>query len=1133
VIPLSERFNPKKDDVRYREAGQSLDEPGLGPDDTDVIRTTKAYIDARRKAVQLDPLLESEALHERDAYQAAQTTLALDPNYAQHIISSIIKSPRAVTPEERMMLLIQNASVEYDYSQAIEMGEAAKNRGDDLALADAINRKEQATKALEQIDRAIRYTGRESGRSLRFIQASLNKDGSLATMRKRMLAAQNFEPLTDEQEAFIQKKFKAMEEVNRKLRERIQELEAKDSHDAAKRGLNKLLLDRKPRSPEDKLARALDVARKMATENDGSMDEVDIAAFIRKIAKLHVAMGAKTVEDLTVRIQGTLREVIPQREFSQRFIQDAISQYGKVTYPNPEQDAKTLRDLRQQMMKLSAIEDVLNELAPLKTGPQRDEPSAEVRELTKRLHQLMKEMGINARDRDSQLKSSLDSIKTRLNNQIEDLERAMSNGEPMPEDTRSSVAYDNEAKSLKERREALKKQYDDMFSVGGSDAAKLQRAIETAENTLAKWQKIVDDAMAGKFKGKPEKRVLPPEVQAIQEKINALKKEHQRLLDLQNPKMTAEEIAIRNYKRGLERSIAKWQEKLDTKNFGPQPKKPPRQFDKETFELQQKRDAIKAQVEKEEQRWRLAHRAMHTKVLDLLAAPTNWFRALASSFDNSAFMRQGGLVLAAHPKLAFRALRKSFKVVGKIHGFGIGEGGEFEAAKIQDEIQGRRNFEKYNIAELYLPSIDVDSNLSDAEEDYKLRFYNLFGSDDDPKYGGVVGKAHKVGSKALRTVNQGIRASERMYVSMLNLMRADMFDVMVATSPKGSADLMTDEELKAIGNFINVATGRGKYTESLTRASNFLSTVFWSPRNLMARFQFIAGQPFMSGDGMTRKMIAKEYAKMALGQFVKLAALSMLALGGDDDDDDDTPLIETDPRSSDFGKIRIGDTRVDAMSGLNQAFVFAMRVATGKTKTAKGDYKMLYGPNAGFGSSVEDVSTRFIRSKFSPTTGFIADMLYRTTYEGKPIAFFREPEEGEVSAVSRVAQMPIPLSIRDVVEVGEEHSIPKTVILTSLSLLGAGVQIYDNRNYKSAASEFRHYVKAYNAAGTMKDRQKVLASAPYLRQKDAISAKLREVKNLEDAVEKLKKQGINTDKSEELIANKKKMVMNTIFGLDD
>lgn len=169
-------------------------------------------------------------------------------------------------------------------------------------------------------------------------------------------------------------------------------------------------------------------------------------------------------------------------------------------------------------------------------------------------------------------------------------------------------------------------------------------------------------------------------------------------------------------------------------------------------------------------------------------------------------------------------------------------------------------------------------------------------------------------------------------------------------------------------------------------------------------------------------------------------ALGMLAQGEDDEP------IETDPRSSDFAKIRFGDTRVDPLGGLIQATVFVSRVIAGEKKTSKGEIVPLR-PEFRFmnlfretprtdkvkfgGDVTSDVAKKFLQSKLSPIVGSVVNVLDMRTVVGE-----------DADPMTEAERMVVPMSFTEMKETFEAQGVPEGTALTILQLFGMGVQTY-------------------------------------------------------------------------------------------
>jgi hypothetical protein len=410
--------------------------------------------------------------------------------------------------------------------------------------------------------------------------------------------------------------------------------------------------------------------------------------------------------------------------------------------------------------------------------------------------------------------------------------------------------------------------------------------------------------------------------------------------------------------------------------------------------------ALQVEEEKLKEEWakivferQLASRGPGKKILDATQQTLNTARAVLTSFDVSAVFRQGGFIVLGNPMRGLRNLGPMFKAFGDAE-FARGE---------KFRLQNRENYKNglYQQSKLFLADTGKVNQMNAQEEAFMTRWLE----------------------KVPRALGGGIlRGSQRAYTVFLNRLRADSFDAMVANLKKGSVP--TPQEVAAVAGFINIATGRGDLGK-FNQAGTMLNTVFFAPRLVASRFQILAGYPYFTASGRTKALVLREYAKFFAGAAL-VYALGILA-----QDDDDEP-VETDPRSSDFLKIRFGDTRVDPLSGLIQATVFVSRLASGEKKTAKGAIVPIRGEKVPYGGdTTTDVTKNFLRSKLSPIVGSVFNVL-----EGRNVV-------GEsTDALEELKRMVIPMSFGEAKETLEAQGIPEATALIILQLFGMGVQTY-------------------------------------------------------------------------------------------
>jgi hypothetical protein len=160
-----------------------------------------------------------------------------------------------------------------------------------------------------------------------------------------------------------------------------------------------------------------------------------------------------------------------------------------------------------------------------------------------------------------------------------------------------------------------------------------------------------------------------------------------------------------------------------------------------------------------------------------------------------------------------------------------------------------------------------------------------------------------------------------------------------------------------------------------------------------------------------------------------------------DDDDEDKPTIELDPRSSNFGKVKIGNTRIDLSAGLAQVSTIVSRMATGETKAGSGVIVPIRGADVPYGSDdAWTVFARFMRTKFSPVMGTTFDLMTGEDVVGQPVT----PMSAAIDAFR-------PLAMSEVFEVMQDRGIPAGTALSTLVIFGAGISVYESSNRPNPA----------------------------------------------------------------------------------
>lgn len=366
---------------------------------------------------------------------------------------------------------------------------------------------------------------------------------------------------------------------------------------------------------------------------------------------------------------------------------------------------------------------------------------------------------------------------------------------------------------------------------------------------------------------------------------------------------------------------------------------------------------------------------------DQIANVANVPRAIMATLDLSAPGRQGwGMISRKQFWKNLKPMVKSFV-------------SEKAFREIQADIITRPNYRSMKRANLKLTSLG--DKLSEREEAFMT---NLL--DNLP----------------------GVRGSERAYTGFLSKLRADMYDDFLRKAQLAGEDIaIGSKTTKDLAMVVNNFTGAGKMGK-VDQSVPILNSLFFSPRKIAATVNMF--NPVNYLNPKISKTARVEAFKNLMGMVGASSTVMGIAhmLGAD---------IETDPRSSDFGKVKIGDTRIDVSGGNAGYLTLLSRLATNKTKsTITGITKDLGG---GFGSRTRgDVAVKYLRNKLSPVASFFADWLYGTDAIGAPF-------EVTKAIINRL----MPIIVSSTIETMKEGDTQGAIIAGIADFVGFGGNTYN------------------------------------------------------------------------------------------
>ena len=918
----------------------------------------------------------------------ADKTIRKNPFAPHEIIESVVANPaKGLSDAESAVLLRHKVGLEAEINKSIEAMYKGKSADERLKAEQSV---ELAMKDLETVMNVAKTAGTAWGRSGRWRQMIANEDYTLGNMFLKAKAKKGGKDLTGEEKLKIQMLQKeladAKAEVNR-VRGRADDVGSKEE---GQRVFKDFIAEPKPDKGK-------------APPPTPDKDTVITNKLVRELMRVEVDSGVRNLDKAINNVHAILAKVQP--DITPRRVRDIFSDYGKYKTPSQKPTDVVLSDLRAQSQKVSQLEDIMAGKAPKKTGQGRHPPSQETRELTKKVNKAMKEAGINVRgDPEKRLKSSLDAIKTRLSNSIEDLDKAIKRREKMVVN-KTQVPYDAEANLLKYRRDALKKQYNEMFPKEPlTDAERYDLAIKSAKRSLDNWDEKLTNAKKG---------IFPPEISKtkhttleminIRKQRDASKVEFDKLRDAAMPDRK-DAIALKLYKNRMDRQMAGLEAKLKAGVLPAKKVKKKYKLDDVATDKEFKLEELRRKWKEMQFNLQLAQRNKWQIVGQGMEEVWNTLRATVASFDFGHLRRQGGLHLLSRPIESFKLIPETLRALKS----------DKQSFKTDLRIRNDPLYMKAKKAGLFFN--EENTGLNNMEDVYRGRWWK------------------KV---------PGIAASGRAYTTGLNLIRHTMFKRFVGSLSRGGENDVTDEQLQTVANFINNWTGRGGLGK-FEQGSRALADIMFSPRLATSRFKVLlaplSGMRMYGKSPRVRTLIVKEYARYLAGVAAYWGAIAtgantFLGLPGKDKKWD----INFNPLSGDFGKIRIGNTRLDPLSGLQQPLVLLARMAMGKKITSKGKEVSLYGPDVPYGGdTILTLLGRFVRSKASPGMSLASNIITRQHYFGDPIN-----AKEMLYNVTPMALRDTYEGLNDMYNEFGKAGIPAGLTIGLWSMAGEGIQTYE------------------------------------------------------------------------------------------
>jgi len=354
-----------------------------------------------------------------------------------------------------------------------------------------------------------------------------------------------------------------------------------------------------------------------------------------------------------------------------------------------------------------------------------------------------------------------------------------------------------------------------------------------------------------------------------------------------------------------------------------------------------------------------------TNPMHLINAITGSTKSAVASLDNSFFGRQGIKMLYTNPDIWAKSFVKSWKDIGRqlfAKGKWYAGGDDATMLAIKADVYSRPNAlnGKYKAGDYAIGILSEEAYPSSLPEKIPI-FGRLF------------------------------KASEVAYNGAALRMRGDYGDRVIAAAERGGINTLNPIEAKPLGHLVNSLTGRGSIGK-LDVVGQELNAGFFSIKFLKSNFDVLTAHLFDRGASSFVK-------KQAAGNLVKMIGVTTAILGTAELLHPGS--VEWDPRSTRFGKIKIGNTTFDVTGGIASLATLISRTMV-PTKGPEG--WGLYTKSSTTGQLTKlnskkygkqtalDIIESFWEGKLSPAVGIVRDVWKGEDYQGNvvsPISLLR------------------------------------------------------------------------------------------------------------------------------------------------
>lgn len=251
--------------------------------------------------------------------------------------------------------------------------------------------------------------------------------------------------------------------------------------------------------------------------------------------------------------------------------------------------------------------------------------------------------------------------------------------------------------------------------------------------------------------------------------------------------------------------------------------------------------------------------------------------------------------------------------------------------------------------------------------------------------------------------------------------RMDVFDLLKKKAVDNGIE-WNKAQIEDVGTLVNSLTARGGLEGN---AGGALKLVLWAPKMLKASWDVYSAHTF--GYGLKTKFARKEaftnMAKVIATDAMIITIANAIKPGS----------AETDPRSSNFGKIKVNNTTFGFTGGAYALAVLGAKMVTGERKS--GSTGSITKLGSGFGQQTRfEAGINFMAGRTKPFINVLIQILKERTYQNT------KPTIGSVAK-----GLFVPISVTNAIQLKDDNSV-SAVAGVLLDLFGINANTYPVSN---------------------------------------------------------------------------------------